>query len=197
MANRRNLNNSIRAIVSSFVSTIVRIAVLAVCVLMISKVGKYAYDFGYRIFTEEPMSSTPGRDVAITVVQGDSLMEICKMLEEKGLVRDARLTWIQKKVSVYDNDVEPGFYTLNTSMTADEMFEIIAGKSSDEDDEENDNTDETTMEAAPLSEGGADANALIDSTIPDGDVVSDPFDEVAPDIDINVENEGGDSEGAE
>lgn len=193
MANRRNLNNSIRAVVSSFVSTIVRIAVLAVCVLVISKVGKYAYDFGYRIFTEEPMSSAPGRDVAITVVQGDSLMEICKMLEEKGLVRDARLTWIQKKVSVYDNDVQPGFYTLNTSMNADEMFAVIAGKS----DEEESDEDETTMEAAPLSEGGADSNALIDSTIPDGDVVNDPFDEVAPDIDINVENEGGDSEGAE
>lgn len=189
MANKRNLNNSIRAVVSSFVSTIVRIAILAVIMLLLSKIGKYAFDFGYRIFTEEPMSSAPGRDVAITIVQGDSLKEICEMLEEKGLVRDAKLTWVQKKVSVYDGDIEPGFYTLNTSMTADEMFEIIAGKESD-DGEENEE-DEETMEAAPLSDGSAgDVDSLIDSTIPDGEV-NDPFDEVEPsgdgDIDISVD----------
>jgi len=198
MANRRNLNNSIRSVVSSFVSTIVRVAILAVCVLLISKVGKYAYDFGYRIFTEEPMSSAPGRDVAITIVQGDSLKEVCEMLEEKGLVRDAKLTWIQKKVSVYDNDVQPGFYTLNTSMTADQMFEIIAGKKS-EDGEDESEDDEETMEAAPLTDGEVDTDALIDSTIPDGDIVIDPFDAVEPSDDAAAgENaEAGEGGGAE
>lgn len=193
MAGRRNLNNSIRSVVSSFVSTIVRIAVLAVCVLMISKVGKYAFDFGYRIFTEEPMSSAPGRDVAVTIVQGDSLKEVCQMLEEKGLVRDYKLTMIQKKVSVYDGDIEPGFYTLNTSMTADEMFEVIAGKKT-EDGEEEEDVDESTMEAAPLSEGDIDTDALIDSTIPDGDIVIDPFDAVEG---TDEAAEGADAEGGE
>lgn len=197
MANRRNLNNSIRSVVSSFVSTIVRIAILAVCVLLISKVGKYAYDFGYRIFTEEPMSSAPGRDVAVTIVQGDSLKEVCEMLEEKGLVRDAKLTWIQKKVSVYDNDVQPGFYTLNTSMTADEMFALIAGKKSEDGEEEEEDLE--TMEAAPLNEGEIDADSLIDSTIPDVDIVIDPMDQVEPSDDVTEgdEAEGGEGEGAE
>lgn len=189
MANRRNLNNSIRQIAMSLAGTIFRLAILAVCVLVISKAGKYAYDFAYRIFTEEPMSAAPGRDVAITIVQGDSLMDVCEMLEEKGLVRDAKLTWIQKKVSVYDNDIKPDFYTLNTSMTADEMFEIIAGRSSEEDEEKDE--DEETMEAAPLTEGEGGLDSLIDSTIPDEDVINDPFDEVDP------EAGGEDGEGEE
>ena len=193
MANRRNLNRGIRQLAMSIMGTIVRVAILAVCVLFISKAGRYAYDFAFRIFTEEPMSAAPGRDVAITVVQGDSLMDICEMLEEKGLVRDARLTWVQKKVSVYDNDVQPGFYTLNTSMTADEMFEIIAGKSSDEESEEDE--DETTTEATPLTEGEVDMDSVIESTIPDEDVVNDPFDEVEPSED--AEGEGGEDAGTE
>jgi len=177
--NKKNLNKSIRAVVMSFVGTVVRLAILAICILVVYRAGKTAYDFGYRIFTEEPMSPSPGRDVSITIVQGDSLMETCEMLEEKGLVRSAKLTWIQKKVSVYDNDVQPGFYTLNTSMTAEQMFEIIAGKSEDSDDEE-DEEDIETMEADPLTDGEIDSNALIDSTIPDSDVVNDPFAEVEP-----------------
>lgn len=171
---RRNLNDSIRQIAMSIAGTIFRLAILAVCVLLISKAGKYAYDFSYRIFTEEPMSPAPGRDVAVTIVQGDSVMDVCKMLEEKGLVRDAKLTWVQKKVSVYDDDIKPDFYTLNTSMTADEMFAIIAGKKNDEESEE----DEETMEAAPLTEGEGGVDSLIDSTIPEDGVVNDPFDEV-------------------
>ena len=171
---RRNLNNSIRQVAMSIAGTIFRLAILAVCVLVISRAGRFAYDFAYRIFTEEPMSPTPGRDVAITIVQGDSLMDVCKMLEEKGLVRDAKLTWVQKKVSVYDNDIKPDFYTLNTSMTADEMFAIIAGRKNEEESEE----DEGTMEAAPLTEGEGGVDSLIDSTIPEDGVVNDPFDEV-------------------
>lgn len=193
MANRRNLNKSIRQLAMSVMGTIVRIAILAVCILFVSKAGKYAYDFAYRIFTEEPMSSAPGRDVSITVVQGDSLMDICNMLEEKGLVRDAKLTWIQKKVSVYDNDIQPGFYTLNTSMTAEEMFAIIAGKSSDEDEESDESEDETTTEAAPLTDSEVDMDSVIDSTIPDEDVVNNPYDEVEPSEDAEdgeAETEG-------
>ena len=175
MATRKNYSKNIRQIIVSFTGTIVRLAVLAVCVLVIYKAGKYAYDFGFRIFTEEAMAPIPGRDVAITIVQGDSLMDTCNMLEEKGLVRDAKLTWIQKKVSVYDNDIKPGFYTLNTSMTAEEMFAIIAGSSSDE--EASEELEENTMEAAPLTEGEIDLDSLIDSTIPDADVVNDSLDE--------------------
>ena len=188
MAKRKNLNNSIRQIAMSIAGTIFRLAILAVCVLVITKAGRKAYDFSYRIFTEEPMSGAPGRDVAVTIVQGDSLMDVCNMLEEKGLVRDAKLTWIQKKVSVYDNDIKPDFYTLNTSMTADEMFAIIAGKSGDEEAE---SEDEETMEAAPLTDGEGGLDSLIDSTIPEDGVINDPFDEVDPEADGGENVEGG------
>lgn len=194
MANKKNYNKNIRQILAAFTGTIVRLAILAVCVLVVYKAGKFSYDFGFRIFTEEPMSPIPGRDVAVTIVQGDSLMDTCNMLEEKGLVRDAKLAWIQKKVSVYDNDIQPGFYTLNTSMTADEMYAVIAGSSGDEENESEELEDDTSKEATPLTEGEVDLNTVIDSTIPDEDVVHDPYDEGSEPVEGDNES---DTEGAE
>ena len=120
------------------------------------RAGEEAYDFGFRIYTEEAMSPAPGRDVAVTIVQGDSTMDVGRMFEEKGLIRDSKLFYVQKKCSVYDADIKPGFYTLNTSMTADDMFAIIAGRKdsegSDEDEEEDDGT---ALSDVPLSEESA------------------------------------------
>ena len=142
----------IKAIAMGFIGFVIRGVVLILLILAVYKAGAAAYDFGFRIFTEEPMSAEPGRDVSITISQGDSVMDVGEMLEEKGLIRDAKLFYVQKKCSVYDNDIQPGFYTLNTSMTAEEMFEIIAGKSGDEEEDEDDEDEETTTEAAPLTE---------------------------------------------
>ena len=149
---------NIKSIALGFMGFIVRASVLAVLILVIFRTGQKAYEFGFRIFTEEAMSPAPGRDVAVTIVSGDSTMDVGKMLEEKGLIRDSNLFYVQKKCSVYDDDIKPGFYTLNTSMTAEDMFAIIAGrKESDEDSE----SEEDEGSDAPLdSEATAGESAL-------------------------------------
>lgn len=139
---------NVKSLAIGFMGFVIRGVILVILILTVYKVGQKAYDFGFGIFTEEPMTPEPGRDVSITIVQGDSTMDVAKMLEEKGLIRDPYLFYVQKKCSVYDKDIEPGFYTLNTSMTADDMFAIIAGRS----DEEKTEDDEDQSEAAPLTE---------------------------------------------
>ncbi len=92
---------NIKNLALGFMGFIVRASILAIAILVIFKTGQKAYDFGFRIFTEEAMSPPPGREVAVTIVQGDSTMDVGKMLEEKGLIRDYKLFWVQKKCSVY------------------------------------------------------------------------------------------------
>lgn len=128
----------IKEIVISITGTIVRIAVLIIAVNMIIQSGKKAYDFGYRIFTEEPMSAEPGRNVTVTVTNDTSEGDLAEMLEEKGLIRDALLFRIQKKLSAYKDDVEPGSYQLNTSMNTDQMLEVLVGPLEDSEDSEED-----------------------------------------------------------
>lgn len=150
----------VKDIIVSFAGTIVRVAVLIIAIVFIIGTAKKAYEFGYRIFTEQPMSAEPGRDVTLTVTSGQGEGDVATMLEEKGLIRDALLFRIQKKLSSYKDDVKPGSYTLNTCMNTDEMLEILVGVSSDsgddmlEDDEYREELDPTTDDLTGLETGG-------------------------------------------
>ena len=178
---------NIKSIALGFMGFIVRASILAVLILVIFRTGQKAYEFGFRIFTEEAMSPAPGRDVAVTIVQGDSTMDVGEMLEEKGLIRDSKLFYVQKKCSVYDDDIKPGFYTLNTSMTAEDMFAIIAGrkdegKEGESEDEESEDlgidvvTDETAGESA-LDKASGEWEGTEADTMDGEEEVHDPYDE--------------------
>ncbi len=175
---------NIKNLALGFMGFIVRASILAIAVLVIFRTGQKAYDFGFRIFTEEAMSPAPGRDVAVTIVPGDSTMDVGKMLEEKGLIRDYKLFYVQKKCSVYDADIKPGFYTLNTSMTAEDMFGIIAGKKDteggSEEGEGDEDIDDAIMPADPSEEGESALDKVSgewEGTEENGEDIHDPFEE--------------------
>ncbi len=185
---------NIKSIALIFMSFIVRASLLAVAILVVFRTGEKAYDFGFRIFTEEAVSPAPGRDVAVTIVKGDSTTDVGKMLEEKGLIRDYKLFIIQKKCSEYDDDIKPGFYTLNTSMTADDMFAIIAGKKDGEGSEETEEGLDVSVEIDPSTEGDSAIDKAAgdwEGTESEEGEVHDPYEEGA-----NVE-EGEDTSEAE
>lgn len=92
------------------------------------KLGAASYSMGYRVFTEQPMERSPGRDVVVEVAEGVSAHELGIILEEKGLVKDANLFLIQMKLFSYPNKVRPGLYTLNTSQTAKDMLAVMTAK---------------------------------------------------------------------
>ena len=73
-----------------------------------------------------------------------------KELKEKGLVEDAKLFFVQLKVSAYSGKLHSGVYTLNTSMTARDMMVLMAAKpeksSTDDMETITDTTEETTEE---------------------------------------------------
>ncbi|MBO4902906.1 MAG: endolytic transglycosylase MltG [Lachnospiraceae bacterium] len=162
----------------SFLGTVIRAVVLVILAILLFRLGGKAYEFGFRIFTEEPMSEPPGRDVQITVSKSDGIKEVSKVLEEKGLIRDATLFRIQEKVSLYDGDIHPGIFTLNTSMTAEEMLGILLSTDEEDEDEE-----EQDQKAPPA-----------DMTVLPG--VDDADDEGAP-ADTEETEDAADAEGGE
>lgn len=85
-----------------------------------------SYDYGYRLFTEPAMEEEPGRDVLVQVKTDMSERDIAKLFEEKGLVRDANLFYIQLMLSDYKKLIRPGVYTLNTSMKPKELMMAIS-----------------------------------------------------------------------
>ena len=115
------------------VKGILKIAVTLAIVILIYNLGLKAYDFGYRIFAEEPVELGTGRTVSVSIVEGKSVSEIGDILEEKGLIRDAKLFYFQEMFSEYKGELRPGVYELSTGMTPYEMMEIMSA--SDEEEE--------------------------------------------------------------
>ena len=105
---------------------IVKVAVMAAAVFFLYKFSLFAYDYGYRIFAETPVDREPGIDVNVAIVEGKTVKQIGKLLEEKGLIRDGRLFVLQETFSEYSGKLNPGVYTLNTSQTPYEMMAIMA-----------------------------------------------------------------------
>lgn len=142
--------NKIKDLTIAFAGTVVRVALVILAVICILRYAGKAYNFGYRIFAEEPMSDPPGRDITVTVTADDSQSEIMQMLEDKGIIRDHKLFTIQKKLSLYKEDVKPGTYVLNTSMNSDELIELLAGVTDESD--ELDTVEALSEEIDPLSD---------------------------------------------
>ena len=117
---------SANKLVFRFVSISFSVLILLVIFIGVFKASAFCYDFGYRIFTEKPMESAPGRDVVVQIDTDDSTFDIGKMLEQKGLGRDSSLYVAQYYLSAYVNDLLPGTYTLNTSMTTKEMLIVMS-----------------------------------------------------------------------
>ena len=119
-------NMKTKDVVVSVFSTVFKIVVAIVIVMLVYKWSMSAYEYGQRVFNEPPVSVGEGRIVTVTVNQGDTVKKISKMLEEAGLIRDAELFMIQEMLSEYKDKMKPGTYALSTSMTTEEMMQIMS-----------------------------------------------------------------------
>ncbi|MCX4321790.1 MAG: aminodeoxychorismate lyase [Lachnospiraceae bacterium] len=127
---------SIKEIIGSTLELIIKAAVLVFAVTYIMRVSTTAYDYGYRIFTEKPVSLGEGRIISVSVEDPVSVMEIGTMLEERGLIRDAKLFVMQELLSENHGKIQPGIYDLSTAMTAEEMLDVMAADAPEEGEED-------------------------------------------------------------
>lgn len=117
--------NSKEVVISVF-STVFKIVLAIIIVMLVYKWSLSAYQYGQRVFNEPPMSAGSGRNVTVVVNQGDTAKEIAQMLEKNGLIRDAELFIIQEMLSEYKGKMQPGTYELSTSMTTDEIMAALS-----------------------------------------------------------------------
>ena len=113
-------------VVFRFVSISFSILISLIVFIGVFKASTYGYEFGYRIFTEKPMDNEPGKEIVVSIGKEDSAFDIGKQLEEKGLIRDAKLYVAQYYLSAYVDNLLPGTYTLDTAMTTKEMLVVMS-----------------------------------------------------------------------
>lgn len=127
----------IKQVIGSIVETIIKVAAVFFLASFVYDTAIKAYDFGYRVFAEEAMTAGEGRIISVYVEPDDSVRDIGKMLEEKGLIRDANLFLVQELLSENHGKINPGIYDLSTSMKSDEMLAIMAAETEEPDTNDN------------------------------------------------------------
>ena len=128
---------NIKEIIGSVFSIAVKVVLITLAAMFILKYVKEAYTLGYRVFTEPAVSTGDGRIVEFTIGDTSSVYKVGQKLEDVGLIRDAKVFFLQELASESHGKMEPGKYDLNTNMTAEDMIKVMAGVdslSSDEDD---------------------------------------------------------------
>lgn len=126
----------LKYVIGSLAEAIIKIVALVFIVTFVIRTATAAYDYGFRVFAEEPMEFGDGRVISVSIGNGDSAGEVGQMLQEKGLIRDANLFRIQELLSEHHGKIQPGIYDLSTTMTAQEMLAVIAAEPETEEEEE-------------------------------------------------------------
>lgn len=109
-----------------FIRVAFSILLILLVVYATIEVSGIGYDFGYRAFTEPAMEEEPGRDVMVQIKDGMTDAEVAEMLLNKGLIRNDMLFRVQLKLYEYSGEMQPGLYTLNTSMTPTELMVALS-----------------------------------------------------------------------
>ena len=101
---------------------------LYICVaVLIFWGGKTAYQFGYNVFDQQAISPGAGQEVTVVIQEGSSVYDIGRILESKGLIEDAKVFYVQEKLSNYREKLNAGTYLLSTAYTPTRIMGILAG----------------------------------------------------------------------
>ena len=131
----------ISSLISGIINFIIRAVIVVFVIYAIKQLCIKAYDYGYRIYSEPPMAEGEGIDVVVNIPMGSSVRDIGEILKDNGLIRDEKLFYMQELLSDYHGKTEPGTYTLNTSMTAEEMLAKMSPSVSEDSTEETESQD--------------------------------------------------------
>lgn len=116
---------NVKQLLGAISAMIIKIAVAVGIIIVVFRLAVYAYDFGYKVFADVPVSQGEGRIVSVVISEGQSSRELAKLLEQKGLIEDANVFYIQEKLSDYSDKPKPGVYELSTSMNSQQMLEVL------------------------------------------------------------------------
>lgn len=116
-------------------SITLNIVVIALVVIGLTRLGNAAYYYGHSAFYIEPVDEEPGRQVSVAVEKGDSAQEIGQLLQEKGLIEDWKLFYLQASLNKFDEKKIEGNYVLTTAMTPKEMMAVMSGEVAEEEEE--------------------------------------------------------------
>lgn len=123
----------INRITGTIISISGKLIIYALVILLLYEGASRGYEFGHEVFHPTPMAAAPGIDKKITFAGETSVSEAADLLLEKGLIKNKYAFIIQSMF--YEYEINPGDYTLNTSMTSKDMLAVLDEKPNEEEED--------------------------------------------------------------
>ena len=118
---------------SAILSTSIKIVVYMLVAVGIYVILSGAFSFGEQIFSENGMAAKgKGTEIQVTIPKDASSKEIGDILKKNGLIENSYAFVIQ--VMLYEADIVPGKYVLNTEENPKEIIEILSGVTKDQEE---------------------------------------------------------------
>ena len=112
-------------------SICLKVAVFVLICFGLVSLGQTTYRYTHAVFSEEAFEEAPGKDIRIEIPEDVSAEKFAQILEEKGLIEDAKIFKLQMKMADLENTVKAGTYDFNTSMKPSQMFKILSKANED------------------------------------------------------------------
>lgn len=123
MANKSQSSKAALDVFSYLLGVLLNVIFYAVVGFLLYFVVTNVYEFSYQVFGDRICEEAPGRDVTVTIEEGESSMEIAEDLAMNKLVINKYTFYL--KVRLYEYKIKPGKFLLNTSMTYNEILNQI------------------------------------------------------------------------
>jgi len=85
--------------------------------------SKTAFNFTYQLYGPVTVDPKPGREVYIEIGKGESTMDVAKKLELYRVITNKYAFYLKAKLQ--NEVIMPGKYRVYSSMTYDEIFDVI------------------------------------------------------------------------
>lgn len=114
-------------ITSFIIRLLMNIMFYVLVAFLIVNVSKQAFQFTYEIYGPVTVENKPGRDILIQIKKGESTMDVASKLEVNRAIVNKYSFYIKTKID--DVVIMPGTYEINSSMTYNDILEVITDHS--------------------------------------------------------------------
>lgn len=133
MAKRSKKTKVALKVTNSILHLLLNVLFYCLVVLIVIKSCAWTYNFSYQLFGDVRVSDTAGIERQVVISQGDSTMSVASKLELNKLIVNKYSFYLRAKLT--DETIQPGIYSINSSMNYDEIFGIITGSANESENE--------------------------------------------------------------
>jgi len=121
----------------SGIKGVIRILIIVCLIVLTIFLVRWAYRIGYDTTGSKPLDPPEHAVRTMVIIDEDmSVKDIADLLKSRGLIdEDSYAFVLQEYLSPYHDEIVPGTYVLDSSMTVEEMLKVMARDGEEEEED--------------------------------------------------------------